>query len=302
MTANDSAGIGLPEAAENAVRRITEWQYFRRVFFSRGLVIVGLIVLFLLLFTAIFAGWLAPYNPIKIDMSNALLQPGHDHLLGTDSVGRDTLSRLIYGSRIVLMVGFITTFVAAIVGITLGILAGYFGGVVNMIIMRAADMLMAFPMIILALVVAVVLGNGIQNVIIALSIATIPGYARVMCGLTLSLKENDYILAQRAMGAHNLRIMLRHLLPNAFAPLVIMMTMQLGGIILAEAGLSYLGIGIGPPTATWGGMVNDGYQYLLYNPILSFAPGLAIMLVVFAFMVIGDALRDALDPRLRGMI
>jgi peptide/nickel transport system permease protein len=302
MTQNDSAGAALSEAAETAVKRITEWQYFRRVFFSRGLVIVGLIVLFLLLFTAIFAGWLAPYNPIKIDMSNALLQPGQDHLLGTDSVGRDTLSRLIYGSRIVLMVGFITTFVAAIVGITLGILAGYFGGIVNMIIMRAADMLMAFPMIILALVVAVVLGNGIQNVIIALSVATIPGYTRVMCGLTLSLKENDYILAQRAMGAHNLRIMLRHLLPNAFAPLVIMMTMQLGGIILAEAGLSYLGIGIGPPTATWGGMVNDGYQYLLNNPILSFAPGLAIMLVVFAFMVIGDALRDALDPRLRGMI
>jgi peptide/nickel transport system permease protein len=282
--------------------RVSEWQYFRKVFFSRVLVIFGLVILVLLVIVAIFAPWIAPYNPIKIDMANALLQPSTTHLLGTDSVGRDTLSRLIYGSRTALTVGFVTTIVASVIGIILGLVAGYFGGIVNMAIMRATDMLMAFPMIILALVVAAVLGSGIKNVVIALSIATIPMYVRVVCGLSLSIKENDYILAQQAMGASSKRIMIVHILPNALPPLIVMMTMQLGMLILAEAGLSFLGIGITPPGAAWGSMVNDGYKYLLSNPVLSFAPGLAIMMVVFAFMIVGDALRDTLDPRLRGIL
>jgi peptide/nickel transport system permease protein len=285
-----------------ALPRVSQWQYFRKVFFSRGLVVFGLIILLVLVFIAIFANWVAPYDPTKLDMSHALLQPSTSHLLGTDSVGRDTLSRLMYGSRTALMVGFITTGVAAVIGIILGLLAGYLGGIVNMAIMRATDMLMAFPMIILALVIAAVLGSGIKNVIIALSIATIPMYVRVVCGLALSIRENDYILAQQAMGANSIRIMIGHILPNALPPLIVMMTMQLGGLILAEAGLSFLGIGIAPPGAAWGSMVNDGYKYLLENPVLSFAPGLAIMLVVFAFMIVGDALRDTLDPRLRGML
>jgi peptide/nickel transport system permease protein len=164
------------------------------------------------------------------------------------------------------------------------------------------DALLCFPMILLALVVASVLGGGIQNVIIALSIATIPGYARVTCGLTLSIKENDYVLAQRSMGSGDIRTMLRHILPNAFPPLIVLLTMWLGNLILAEAALSFLGIGIAPPGAAWGGMVNDGYKYLIRNPVLSFAPCLAIMLVVFAFNMVGDGLRDALDPRLRGLL
>ncbi|MBN1190701.1 MAG: ABC transporter permease [Dehalococcoidales bacterium] len=282
--------------------RVSEWQYFKRVFFSRGLVIFGIIVFLLLIFTAIFAPLLAPYDPNKIDMKNTLLQPNSDHLLGTDPNGRDTLSRLIYGSRTALMVGFITTGIAAAAGIVLGLLAGYIGGIANIVIMRATDMLMAIPMIILALVVASVLGSGIKNVIIALSVATIPGYVRVLCGLALSIKENDYILAQRTIGSGNIRIMIKHILPNAIAPLIVMATMQLGTLILAEAGLSFLGIGITTPTAAWGSMVNEGYKYLLDNPVLSFAPGLTIMLVVFAFMIVGDGLRDALDPRLRGTL
>jgi peptide/nickel transport system permease protein len=298
MAESNTPDTGFSEAPV----RVSEWQYFRRVFFSRGLVIIGLIILLLLLLMAIFAPWLAPYDPVKIDMASSLLQPSTTHLLGTDSVGRDTASRLIYGSRTVLMVGFITTGVAGAIGIILGLLAGYIGGVVNQIIMRATDMLMAFPMIILALVVAAVLGSGIKNVIIALSIAMIPMYVRVVCGLALSIRENDYVLAQRSLGAANMRIMLVHILPNALPPLIVMMTMQLGALILAEAGLSFLGIGITPPGAAWGSMVNDGYKYLLENPILSFAPGLAIMLVVFAFMIVGDALRDTLDPRLRGIL
>jgi peptide/nickel transport system permease protein len=298
MAETNAKGIDFSEAPP----RVSQWQYLRRVFFSRGLAVFGLTILLLLVLVAIFAPWVAPYDPYKIDMGNALLQPSSTHLLGTDSVGRDTLSRLIYGSRTALMVGFITTGVSAIIGIILGLLAGYIGGVVNMTIMRAMDMLMAFPMIVLALVVAAVLGSGIKNVIIALSVATIPMYVRVVCGLALSIKENDYILAQQAMGSSSIRIMLGHIFPNALPPLIVLMTMQLGGIILAEAGLSFLGIGITTPGAAWGSMVNDGYKYLLENPVLSFAPGLAIMLVVFAFMIVGDALRDALDPRLRGIL
>ena len=282
--------------------RVSQWQYYRRVFFSRGLVVFGLIVLFLLVFTATFAEWLVPYDPYKMDLPNSLIQPCKEHFLGTDAIGRDTLSRLIYGSRTALMVGFITTGVAGIVGTLLGLLAGYIGGITNIIIMRAIDTLMSFPMILLALVVAALLGGGIQNVIIALSIVTIPGYGRVTCGLALSIKESDYILAQQAMGSSNMRAMLGHILPNASPSLIVMMTMQLGMLILAEAGLSFLGIGIEPPGAAWGAMVSDGYDYLLTNPVLSFAPGLAIMLVVFAFNMVGDGLRDTLDPSLRGIL
>lgn len=282
--------------------RVSEWRRFRRVFLSRGVVVFGLIVLLLMVFTAIFAAWLAPYDPYKPGVGGSLLQPCKEFPLGTDILGRDTLSRLIYGSRTALMVGFISVTVAGIIGITLGTIAGYFSGITNMVIMRVMDALMCFPMLLLALVVASVLGGGIQNVIIALSIATIPGYARVTHGVTLSIRENDYVLAERAMGADDTRTMLRHILPNAFPPLIVLMTMMLGNLILAEAGLSFLGIGIDPPGAAWGAMVYDGYRYLVRNPALWLAPGLAIMLVVFAFNMVGDGLRDALDPRLRGLL
>ena len=281
---------------------VSELRRFTRVFFQRKLVIFGLAILVLLVIAAAFATWLAPYDPNKLGTAESLLQPSMEHPLGTDILGRDTLSRLIYGSRTALMVGFISVGVASIIGITLGLIAGYFGGAVNVIIMRCMDALMSFPMILLALVVASVLGGGIQNVIIALSIAITPAYARVIHGLTLSIRENDYILAQRAMGASNVRTMLGHILPNALPPMIVQITLQLGALILAEAGLSFLGIGIKPPGAAWGSMVNDGYKYLLNNPLLSFAPGIAIMLVVFAFNMVGDGLRDALDPRLRGLL
>ena len=282
--------------------RVSEWSRFRRVFFQRKLVMVGFAILLLVAFTAIFAEWLAPYDPYRGDLKESLQQPSTKHLLGTDIQGRDTLSRLIFGSRTALMVGFGCVFVAGIAGVILGLVAGYFGGITNMVIMRCMDALMGFPMLLLALVIAAILGSGIQNVIIALSVATLPGYARVMHGLTLSVKENDYILAQRAMGSSNIRTMFTHILPNTLPPMIVLITLQLGALILAEAGLSFLGIGIKPPGTAWGAMVYDGYRYLLSNPMLSFAPGLAIMLVVFAFNMVGDGLRDALDPRLRGLL
>jgi peptide/nickel transport system permease protein len=282
--------------------RTSEWRRFRRVFLSRGVVVFGLVVLLLVMFTAIFAEWLAPYDPYKPGVAKSLEQPDAEHWLGADNLGRDTLSRLIYGSRTALMVGFISVITASIIGIPLGVIAGYSGTIVNALIMRAMDAMMCFPMLLFALVLAAVLGSGIWNVIIALSVVTIPGYARVTHGLALSIKENDYILAQKSMGSSNIHTVFRHILPNAFPPLIVLMTMQLGNLILAEAGLSFLGIGIAPPGAAWGAMVNSGYQYLKSSPWLSFAPCLAIMLVVFAFNMVGDGLRDALDPRLRGLI
>jgi peptide/nickel transport system permease protein/oligopeptide transport system permease protein len=281
---------------------ISEWKRFWRVFLQRKLVMIGLVILALLVFAAIFAPWLAPHDPYRGEMRDALSQPSWKYLLGTDIQGRDTLSRLIYGARTVLIVGFITVGFAATVGVILGIAAGYYGGITNLIIMRFMDALMGFPMMLLALILAAVLGGGIQNVIIALSVATVPGYARVIHGLTLSIKENDYILAQETMGSSDRRIMFLHILPNSLPPMIVLITLQLGSIILAEAGLSFLGIGIKPPGAAWGAMVSDGYGYLLTNPALSFAPGFAIMLVVFAFNLVGDGLRDALDPRLRGLL
>lgn len=290
------------EEFQEAPPRVSEWGRFWRVFFQRKIVLLGLIVLALLILTAAFADFIVPHDPYRGNLEDSLLQPNSTYWLGTDIHGRDTLSRLIFGARTALLVGFVTTGFAAITGIALGLIAGYFGGIINMIIMRIMDALMGFPMLLLALIMASVLGGGIQNVIIALAVAILPGYARVMHGLTLSIRENDYIMAERAMGANNLRTMIRHIFPNALAPMIVLVTMQLGTLILAEAALSFLGIGIKPPGTAWGAMAFDGYRYLLSHPVLSFAPCMAIMIVVFSFQLVGDGLRDALDPRLRGIL
>lgn len=282
--------------------RTSSFRHFSRVFFSRAVVKFGSIVILLFLITAAFAPLIAPYDPYEQDIYNDLLKPGKNHLLGTDALGRDTLSRLIYGARTAIMIGVVAVGISAITGMTTGLIAGYFGGWWHTVIMRIIDALMSFPMILLALVLATMLGGGLRNVMIAIGIGMMSGYARVMCGQVLAIKENDYILAGRAIAASKIRIMFLHVVPNCFQPIIVLMTMQIGMAIMAEAGLSFLGIGIEPPGAAWGGMVNDGYKYLLSHPILSFAPGLAIMLVVFAFNMVGDGLRDALDPRLRGVI
>ncbi len=290
------------ESISEAPPRVNEWRRFSRVFFSRSLVVFGLVIIMIFVLIAIFAPLIAPYPPNAPDLSVFLRQPSADHWLGTDQLGRDTLSRLIYGTRTSLMIAVVVVGIACVAGMFLGLLAGYFSGWVNHVVMRFIDALMSFPMILLAMVIAALLGNGMKNVIIALSVALLPGFARMMCAQVLSIKENDYVTAGRSMGASNWRLMLRHIAPNCFSPLIVMVTMLLGSTILAEAGLSFLNIGITPPTATWGGMINDGRSYLLTLPILSFAPGLALMLVVFAFNMVGDGLRDAIDPRLRGTL
>jgi peptide/nickel transport system permease protein len=287
--------LGTPET-------VREWTRFRRVFLSRGVVVFGLVIVVVAIFVAIFAPLLAPYNPYTPNLHQVLQQPSKAHWLGTDALGRDTLSRVIFGTRTSLFIGMVVVSIAAIVGITLGTVAGYFGGWYRVVIMRFIDAMMAFPMILLALVIAALLGGGTKNVIIALSVGLLPAYARLMCGQVLAVKGSDYVVAAHSLGAGNLRIVLRHVLPNCFSALIVMVTMMLGSTILAEAGLSFLGVGIVPPTAAWGSMVNDGREYLLTLPILSFAPGLALMITIFALNMVGDGLRDALDPRLRGVI
>jgi peptide/nickel transport system permease protein len=274
-----------PSQAEidKAPPKTSELRRIQRIFFSRGVVVFGVIVIIITILSAVFAPWIAPYDPYTPDLMNTLQQPSRAHLLGTDPVGRDTFSRIIYGTRTSLMVGLVAVGIAAVIGMTLGLTAGYFGGWVYAVNMRFIDSLMAFPLILLALIIAAMLGGGLTNLMIALGVGLLPAYARLMCGQVLSVKENDYVMAGRAMGSSNLRIMFRHLLPNCFPPLIVLITMMMGMTILAEAGLSFLGIGIEPPGAAWGAMVNDGYEYLLTHPVLSFAPGLAIMLVVFSF-------------------
>ena len=282
--------------------RVNELRRFFKVFLGRPVVIFGAVVILVLLICAAFPGWIAPYDPVKQNLNNVLLQPGGEYLLGTDALGRDMLSRIIFGARTAVMVGVVALGIAATSGMILGLTAGYFGGITYAIIMRFIDALMAFPVILLALAIAALLGGGLLNVMIAIGIGMMSGYARVMCGQALSVRQNDYVLAARSSGASNMRIMFRHVFPNCFPPMIVLMTMMIGMTILFEAGLSFLGIGIKEPTVAWGSLVNDGYKYLLTHPLLSAAPGIAIIVVVYAFNMVGDGVRDAIDPRLRGTL
>jgi peptide/nickel transport system permease protein len=298
---DDARPVDIAGWSETAPR-YSETKRMISVFVGRPLPVIGFVIISLVILVAIFAPLIAPYEPNTLDIINKLQPPSSAHLLGTDSLGRDTLSRIIYGSRTSLMVGISVIAISSIIGIGLGLLAAYFGGAIYHVIMRSMDALMAFPMLLLALLIATLLGAGMKNVIIALGIGMISAPCRLMCGVVMSVKQNDYIISARAMGMSNRRVMLQEILPNAFPPLLVLITIGLGAVILAEAGLSFLGIGITPPTATWGGMVNDGYKFVTTSPVLAISPGVAIMLVVFGFNMLGDGLRDALDPKLRGVI
>ena len=287
---------------DEAPPRVSAFKRFSRVFLRRKVVAFGLIIISMLIVVAIFAPWIAPYDPYALDLKNIRADPGRAHLLGTDTLGRDTLTRIMYGSRTSLIIGVVAIGVAATIGMGLGLVAGYFGGIVQTLIMRFIDAMMAIPMILLALTISALLGPGLKNIVIALGVSMIPPYARLMCGQAMSVKQHDFVAFARAIGASDVRIMAQHIAPNCFPPLIVLMTMTLGRAILAEAGLSFLGVGINPPNAAWGAMVSDGYRYLLTSPVLSLAPGVAIMLTVFAFNMVGDGLRDAMDPRLRGRL
>ena len=271
-----------------------------RGIFKHKLSRAGIIIIILLFIMAIFAPFLAPYDPNTQDLYNVLVGPSATHWLGTDNVGRDLFSRVIYGSRISMSVGFFAVFLAVSVGSFLGLLAGYRGGVVDMIIMRVVDTFMTIPGLVFVLVLAAALGPGIKNIVIALAVLGWTGFCRIMRGQVLMVRELPYIEAARAAGASDLRIMLKHLFPNCLAPIIVAATMSLGGFIMLEAIMSFFGLGVEPPTASWGKELRTGYSYLESVPFFSIAPGLMITLAVLAFNFLGDGLRDSLDPHLRG--
>ncbi len=302
MAENTQSTATPVEIPTESLPRKSGFRRVVRVYFSHPLPTIGFVFIVVLVFTAIFAPWLAPYDPIKNDLTDTLSGPTAQHWLGTDQMGRDTLSRIIYGSRVSVTVALSVVIAANLIGVSLGLIAAYYGGIPFAVIMRTMDVMMAFPQMILYLMIAAMLGGGLVNVILALTIGMVAAGARLTCGLALSVRQNDYVMAGRAIGANNIRVMFRHVLPNCLSLILVMGMMELGGVILAEAGLSFLGIGIAAPTPSWGGMVNEGRRWLLSNPLLSFAPGIAITMVVFGFNMMADGLRDALDPRLRGAL
>ena len=262
----------------------------------------SLILLVALTLCALLAAVLAPYDPNEINPFNTLKSPSAAHWLGTDENGRDVLSRLIYGSRISLAVGLIAVGIAVVVGVPLGLISGYAGRVADFTIMRLMDALLAFPSLILALAIVAVLGTGLVQLMVAIGVTSIPVYARLVRAQVLSLKSLDFVTAARAMGASGGRILGRHILPNTLAPIIVQASLGMAFAILAEAGLSFLGLGVQPPTATWGGMLQKALPRIYRAPYLSIFPGVAIFVTVLALNLLGDALRDTLDPRLRGRL
>ncbi len=273
-----------------------------RYFLARNprIIVGGGLVTFLILM-ALTAPWISPYDPIAVDVQQALEPPGGAHWLGTDDLGRDVLSRVIWGSRISLSVGVIAVGIGFILGVSIGLAAGYLGGMFDLIAMRGIDALLAFPALILAISITAALGPQIQNAMIAIGIVAVPLYARLTRGQVLSVREREYVTAARTIGAPPLRIVLRHVFPNVTNALVVQATLSVAFAILAEAALSFLGLGAQPPTPTWGADVNYSQRWLSnFKWWMSVGPGLGIFLAVFAFNFLGDALRDALDPRTAG--
>jgi peptide/nickel transport system permease protein len=298
MDIQDSSGrTGLPDLSTG--RHYTPLQDFWYRIRQHKLAMVGLAIITVLVFLAIFAQLIAPYNPIKINPRDAYQPPGQQYLLGTDEYGRDLLSRVIYGSRVSLSVGIISVSISLLLGSFLGLLAGYYMGIVDIILTRIMDILISFPAILLALVFIALIGSGIDRVMIAIGLVYTPLFARLARGSVLAERGKLYVEAAVMSGSKNFRIIRKHILPNTMAPLIVQASLAMSYAILAEAALSFLGLGTQPPTPSWGIMLSKGRDLINHSPWISIWPGLAIMLVVFGFNVLGDGLRDALDPRMK---
>ncbi len=278
----------------------TPFQLFWREIRKHPGAIIGAAMLTVIILAAVFAHVVSPYDPVKPDYSVRLEPPSRDHLFGTDTMGRDVLTRIIYGGRISLWVGIISVGIAATSGIVIGLASGFFGGWTDEVLMRIMDMIMSMPSILLSLTIIFTLGEGLVNVMIAIGVASIPSYARIVRGQVLAARETAYVEAARAAGAGNITIMFRHILPNVIAPVIVMATLGLAGAILSVAALGFLGLGISPPTPEWGVIISDGRARLYDAWWIATFPGLAIMFTVLATNLLGDGLRDSLDPRLRG--
>jgi len=271
-----------------------------RRFFADPKATVACVILVAFLVIALFAPMIAPFGENQQNTRASLVQPSASHWFGTDRLGRDVLSRVIYGTRVSLRVGLIAVGIAALIGVPLGLVSGFYGKWVDELIMRVVDTWIAFPPLILLLGVIAILGPGTTNVMIAIGLSSFPIYARLIRAQTLSIKERDYVIGARALGATDRGVMFRHILPNTIQPVIVQGSLAVGAAVLAEAGLSFLGIGVKPPTATWGVVIQDGFSVIRSNYWISVAPGIAIILFVLAVNLLGDRLRDVLDPRLRG--
>jgi peptide/nickel transport system permease protein len=288
-------------AARPGPRRLV-WARGRRTLISRAIQTrgagFGLLVILLVFFCALAANVIAAYSPNQLQPVGILTSPSPQYPLGTDAIGRDVLSRIIYGTRVSLAAGAVSVGVALSLGVLIGLLAGYHGGWIDDVLMRMIDALYSFPALLLALAITAILGPGLTNVMLAIGIVFTPGFARLVRGQALSVRERDFVLAARVIGAGPWRIMAVHIWPNVTAPIVVQASLQVAAAIVIEAGLSYLGLGVQPPTPSWGAMLKEGYQYMEQAPWLAFAPGAAMFVTVLAFNLFGDGLRQALDPRL----
>ncbi|OLN33702.1 nickel transporter permease [Desulfosporosinus metallidurans] len=263
------------------------------------LALFGLFLVVSLVVIAILAGIIAPYDPVQIALKESLKPPSSAHLMGTDVLGRDVFSRIIYGTRASLVIGVVATSISLVIGVVIGAISGYYGGWIDSIMMRITDIFFAFPFFLLAIAIMTFLGPSFINVFIALGIVGWTNYARLVRGQVISVKESDYVEAAHAVGAKDLRIIWKHVLPNTLAPIIVYTTMNVGGVILSEAGLSFLGIGVQPPAPSWGLMLSEASNFIFNAPWMVIWPGVAIFLTVLGYNLLGDGLRDALDPRMK---
>jgi peptide/nickel transport system permease protein len=298
-----SSVIALPETTP---RERPQWQVFLRRLAARRTALFGLLVMVVVVLTALAAPWVSPFDPIEQDLGDLRLKPpgyrdagGRLHLLGTDHLGRDLLARVIYGARPALLVGFAAVAISGLLGMAAGLLSGYSGGRLDDVLMRLADIQLAFPFILLAIAVIGVLGPSLQTIIIVIGVSSWVVYARIVRGAVLTLREREFVQAALALGGGDGRVLLRHILPNAFTPWLVVATLDMARVIVIESALSFLGLGVQPPTPTWGGMLADGRVYISTAWWLATFPGLAILITVLGINLFGDGLRDTLDPRLK---
>jgi len=261
---------------------------------------IGLAVFLIVIALAIFAPALAPFDPTDQNILEKLRPPSAEHWLGTDSFGRDTLSRLLYGARISLVIGVVSTLAAMLLGSAIGMLAGWHGGRIDTVTMQTMDVLLAFPSLILGLILVAMLGPSMLNIIIAIALTSIPPFARIARAPTIAIKEREFVLAGRALGYSDTRIVAGHILPNIFPEILVMGSLWLANAIRTEASLAFVGLGVKPPTPTWGGMIREGFENILDSYTLALMPSISILIVIFALNLLGDGLRDAVDPKLKG--
>ena len=281
--------------AKKKSRILDTWHQLKK----NKLAVISLFLLVAIFIIAIIAPVIAPYGYDEVDSKNVMAGSSKEHWLGTDRLGRDVLSRLLYGASQSLQMGIIAILVSAVAGIFIGAIAGYFGGWLDNLLMRLLDIYQSIPMFLLCITFAAVLGPSLRNAIIAIGISMVPGFARLMRSSILTVRDQEYIEAAKCCNASNTRIILKHIIPNAIAPMIVNITMSIGGAVLSGAGLSFIGLGVQAPMAEWGAMISDARNYLRQNGELALYPGICIMICVLAFNILGDGLRDALDPRLK---